>query len=114
LGGALVRLTWKTKFHECPQCKSKSVWKTGCNGTVEETLQGLLKLSPYRCAQCDKRFLDFRKSNSSLSDRWLARAQSTASRLLRSVQRTPLGELKLNSIVSQNAKSGDVQLQDSV
>jgi len=95
----LVRLGFrnKTGFHECPQCRSRSVWKADPYGTLEETLHRLLKLSPYRCARCDRRFMDSKIPTAdappALMRRWLSRA----SRLL---HRTPLDEaLKQYSIL---------------
>lgn len=79
----------KTGFHECPQCKSRSVWKADPYGTLEETLHRWLRLSPYRCARCDRRFMDSKipvaDAPPALMRRWLSRA----SRLL---HRTPLDE----------------------
>lgn len=93
----------KTGFHECPQCKSRSVWKADPYGTLEETLYLLLRLSPYRCARCDRRFLDSKilvaDAPSPLLRQWLYRARSTASRLVR---RRPLDEtLKTYSLFGQ-------------
>ena len=87
----------KTGFHECPQCKSRSVWKADPYGTLEETLHRWLRLSPYRCARCDRRFMDSKiptaDAPAPLMRRWLSRA----SHLL---QRTPLDEaLKRYSIL---------------
>ena len=100
-GVSLVRLGFRnrTGFHECPQCKSRSVWKADPYGTLEETLYRFLKLSPYRCARCDRRFLDSKilaaDAPPAFTQRWLSRA----SRLL---QRRPLDEtLRLYSIFGQ-------------
>jgi hypothetical protein len=46
--------------------------------------------------------------------RWLAYARSTASRLLKLVQRTPFEELRLNSLFAQGPEKRDVRLQDSL
>jgi DNA-directed RNA polymerase subunit RPC12/RpoP len=93
----------KTGFHECPQCRSRSVWKADPYGTLEETLHRLLKLSPYRCARCDRRFLDAKipapESQRFPLTRWFSRAFSTATRAL---TRTPLDEaFRLYSIFGQ-------------
>jgi hypothetical protein len=65
------------------------VWKTDPYGTLEQTLYRFLKLSPYRCARCDRRFMDSKipapDTSPALMRRWLSRA----SRLL---HRTPLDE----------------------
>jgi hypothetical protein len=72
---------------------SRSVWKADPYGTLEETLHRLLKLSPYRCARCDKRFMDAKipspRAERPRVIRWMSRAFSTASRAL---TRTPLDE----------------------
>jgi DNA-directed RNA polymerase subunit RPC12/RpoP len=50
-------------FHECPHCRSRSVWKADPYGALEQVLHNYLKLSPYRCARCDCRFLDTKISS---------------------------------------------------
>jgi DNA-directed RNA polymerase subunit RPC12/RpoP len=76
----------KTGFHECPQCKSRSVWKADPYGTLESFLYRFLKLSPYRCARCDRRFMDSKLPAQGtplpFTRRLILRARSTASRLL--------------------------------
>ena len=108
----------KTGFHECPRCKSRSVWKADPHGTLEETLHRLLKVSPYRCARCDKRFLDSKvfaaDAPAPRGKRWFAYFRLTASRVLKSVQRTPLEELRLHSLFAQGPEKRDVRLQDSL
>jgi DNA-directed RNA polymerase subunit RPC12/RpoP len=97
----LVRLGFRNKagFHECPQCKSRSVWKADPYGTLEETLHRFLRLSPYRCARCDRRFMDSKIPASDTSPHLVQRWLSRASRLL---HRTPLDEaLKRYSIFEQ-------------
>ena len=87
----------KTGFHECPQCKSRSVWKADPYGALEETLHRFLRLSPYRCARCDKRFMDSKIPVPGAPPRLIRRWLSRASRLL---QRTPLDEaLRMYSIL---------------
>ena len=96
----LVRLGFrnKTGFHECPQCKSRSVWKADPYGPLEETLHRLLRLSPYRCARCDKRFMDSKIPVPGAQPRLMRRWLSRASRLL---HRRPFDEaLRLYSIFS--------------
>jgi DNA-directed RNA polymerase subunit RPC12/RpoP len=99
----------KTGFHECPQCKSRSVWKADPYGTLEETLYRFLKLSPYRCARCDRRFLDSKVLVAEMphlpKQRWLTRA----SRLL---HRRPLDEtLRLYSIFAQTLPTPSLQVR---
>jgi len=115
-------------FHKCPRCESRSVWKMDSVGAYEKTVHSLLRIAPYRCAWCDKRFLDYKITEpailSSLAAehpwvlRGVSRAQMTAtklrmarSRLLKVVQRTPLSELKGNSIFAA-ADSAEGQLQN--
>jgi transposase len=116
---ALRNFRNKTGFHECPQCKSRSVWRADPHGTLEETLHLLLRVAPYRCARCDKRFMDSKTCAADApaprTNRWFAYARSTASRVLKSAQRTPFEEaLKLNSIFAQSPEKRDARLQDSV
>jgi DNA-directed RNA polymerase subunit RPC12/RpoP len=87
----------KTGFHECPQCKSRSVWKADPYGALEEALHHFLRLSPYRCARCDKRFMDSKIPVPGAPPRLIRRWLSRASRLMR---RTPLDEaLRMYSIL---------------
>jgi DNA-directed RNA polymerase subunit RPC12/RpoP len=108
---ALRNFRNKTGFHECPRCKSRSVWKTDPQNTLEDTLHLLLGVYPYRCARCDKRFMDAKASAAEASappnqNRWLAYLRSTGSRILRLVQRTPFEEgLRLNSILGSGSNS---------
>jgi len=98
-GCDLVRLGFrnKTGFHECPQCLSRSVWKADPYGTLEETLHHFLRLSPYRCARCDARFMDSKIPTAGAPPRLVRRWLSRGWRLL---QRTPLDEsLRLYSIL---------------
>jgi hypothetical protein len=86
---------------------------------LEETLQLLLRVSPYRCARCDKRFMDSKACAADTPtpqmSRWLAYARSMASRMLRSTQRTPFDDgLKLNYILAPRAEKRDAALADSV
>ena len=86
-------------FHECPQCKSRSVWKADPYGTIERILHDYLKLSPYRCARCDCRFLDTKIST---GDAPLPLVTRAIDRVRGWVQRTPYDsstELALNAII---------------
>jgi hypothetical protein len=86
-------------FHECPQCRSRSVWKADPYGTLEGILHSYLKLSPYRCARCDCRFLDTKISS---GDAPLPLASRAFDRLRGWVQRTPYDTstaLTLNAIL---------------
>jgi hypothetical protein len=86
-------------FHECPQCKSRSVWKADPYGALEQVLHSYLKLSPYRCARCDCRFLDTKISS---GDAPLPLVTRAIDRLRGWVQRTPYDTstgLALNAIL---------------
>jgi hypothetical protein len=95
----------KTGFHECPQCKSRSVWKADPYGTLEETLHRVLRLSPYRCARCDRRFMDSKipvpGAPPRLMRRWLSRASIRLCRLRHQVWLR----------VSSTARSRELSLQ---
>ena len=117
IGVCLVRLGFrnKTGFHECPQCRSRSVWKADPYGTLEETLYRFLKLSPYRCARCDRRFMDSKIPPADApvpSMRlWLSRAGSTVLRLL---HRRPLDEaLKAYSLFGQTVPAAAARIATS-
>jgi len=86
-------------FHECPQCRSRSVWKADPYGTIEQILHNYLKLSPYRCARCDCRFLDTKIST---GDAPLPLVTRAFDRVRGWVQRTPYDTstgLALNAII---------------
>src|ERR1700759_1584069 len=86
-------------FHECPQCRSRSVWKADPYGSIEQVLHSYLKLSPYRCARCDCRFLDTKISAGDAPLPFITRA---IDRLRGWVQRTPYDTntaLALNAIL---------------
>lgn len=50
----------KARVHRCPRCKSLAIRRTLRDGFVEQMLLRLLKLAPYRCNDCEKRFFDFK------------------------------------------------------
>jgi DNA-directed RNA polymerase subunit RPC12/RpoP len=86
-------------FHECPHCRSRSVWKADPYGTLEQIFHNYLKLSPYRCARCDCRFLDTKISS---GDAPLPLVTRAIDRLRGWVQRTPYDTstgLALNAII---------------
>jgi predicted Zn-ribbon and HTH transcriptional regulator len=89
----------KTGFHECPRCKSRSVWKTDPQSALEETLHLILRVSPYRCARCDMRFMDAKLHADIVPtrfSRWLDSARSVASRAMIFSRKSPFqDELKL-------------------
>jgi DNA-directed RNA polymerase subunit RPC12/RpoP len=89
----------KTGFHECPRCKSRSVWKADPQSALEETLHLILRVSPYRCARCDMRFMDAKLHADIVPTRftrWIASARSIASRTMIFSRKSPFqDELKL-------------------
>lgn len=94
----------KSGFHECPRCKSRSCWKSDPQSMLEETLHVVLRVSPYRCARCDMRFMDSKtKSETPPAKmvRWWASARSTASRVFAISRRSPFDDsLKLNWLLA--------------
>jgi hypothetical protein len=46
-------------LHECPGCQSRRVRRAKRKGFLERTLYRALIIWPYRCQDCDLRFLDF-------------------------------------------------------
>ena len=90
-------------FHECPHCRSRSVWKADPYGTLEQIFHNYLKLSPYRCARCDCRFLDTKISSGEAPLPLVTRA---IDRLRGWVQRTPYDTstgLALNAIIGSGS-----------
>lgn len=59
-----MRLGLTRHFHECPECKSRSVRRSVRETLLEATLFRILRVAPYRCTRCERRFLDFRLSRS--------------------------------------------------
>jgi DNA-directed RNA polymerase subunit RPC12/RpoP len=90
----------KSGFHECPRCMSRSVWKTDPQNTLEETLHFLLRVSPYRCARCDMRFMDAKQRADAAPptrvSRWMSAFRSAASKAMIFSRRAPFSDdLKL-------------------
>jgi DNA-directed RNA polymerase subunit RPC12/RpoP len=86
-------------FHECPHCRSRSVWKADPYGALEQLLHSCVKLSPYRCARCDCRFLDTKIAS---GDAPLPLVTRAFDRVRGWVQRTPYDTstaLALNAIL---------------
>jgi DNA-directed RNA polymerase subunit RPC12/RpoP len=54
--------SWWTKMqkraHACSQCGSGSVHRSARKGMIENVLLRPVAISPYRCSNCDRRFLD--------------------------------------------------------
>jgi DNA-directed RNA polymerase subunit RPC12/RpoP len=116
---ALRNFRNKSGFHECPRCKSRSVWKADPQNLLEETLRLLLKVSPYRCARCDKRFMDSKtycsETTPSRMTRWFAHARSAASKMLESTRRNPFEDaLLLNANFIPKARKHDAPVAERV
>ena len=118
---ALRNFRNKTGFHECPRCKSRSVWKTDPQNALEDALHLVLNVYPYRCARCDKRFMDAKASAAEIvtpprTTGWLASIRAAGSRALSLVQRsTPFEQgLQLNSILRANSDQGQGPLAKGV
>jgi DNA-directed RNA polymerase subunit RPC12/RpoP len=117
---ALRNFRNRAGFHECPRCKSRSVWKADPQGALEETLHLLLIVSPYRCARCDKRFMDSKVGSGTATEtasprisRWLASARSILSRVL--TRRAPFEDgLRLNSIFARKLETTEAPLPDTL
>ena len=112
---ALRNFRNKTGFHECPRCKSRSVWKADPQTTLEETLRLLLRVSPYRCARCDKRFMDSKAGAidgpPTRISRWLTATRSTLSRVL--TRRPPFEDgFQLTSIFVRNMEKRDASVRE--
>jgi transposase-like protein len=58
---ASMGLWWakmQTRAHVCPMCRGQRMRRSGRKGILEKTIFRLLALSPYRCSDCDNRFMD--------------------------------------------------------
>jgi hypothetical protein len=100
-------------------------------GAYEKVMHSVLRIAPYRCAWCDKRFLDYKitapafLSSLATEHPWVGwrirRAHMTASRvgmattrLLKTVRRRPLGDLKSNSLLAAGSEGSDGEMQNSL
>jgi hypothetical protein len=109
----------KSAFHQCPRCKSRSCWKTDPQSALEETLHALFRVSPYRCARCDMRFMDSKlKSEAPPArvTRWWAFIRSAASRVFVVSRRSPFDDsLRLNWLLAPKAQiNGDSSIHEPV
>jgi DNA-directed RNA polymerase subunit RPC12/RpoP len=100
---ALRNFRNKSGFHECPRCKSRSCWKADPQNTLEATLHRVLRVSPYRCARCDMRFMDAKaklEKPPTRVGRWWASVRSRAARALTISRPSPFDDsLKLHSFL---------------
>lgn len=51
-----------TKKKECPQCEGHFVRRSARKGLLERCIYRLFLLWPYRCEDCDVRFLSVHRS----------------------------------------------------
>jgi hypothetical protein len=56
-----MQLLFAKKMNECPQCDSALVRRSTRKGFLEHFLYPLLYVWPYRCNDCDVRFLGFHR-----------------------------------------------------
>jgi DNA-directed RNA polymerase subunit RPC12/RpoP len=56
-----MKLLFAKKMSECPQCDSRVVRRSTRRGLVERFVYPLLLVWPYRCEDCDVRFLGFHR-----------------------------------------------------
>ena len=54
----------QTRVHSCPQCGSGSVRRSARKGIIENVILRPVAISPYRCSDCDRRFLDVNSGSS--------------------------------------------------
>ncbi len=60
-----MRLVFAKKTNECPQCASSRVRRSYRRGFVERFVYPVLFVWPYRCENCDLRFLGFQRQYAS-------------------------------------------------
>ena len=111
---ALRNFRNKTGFHECPRCKSRSVWRADPHGALEETLHLLLRVSAYRCARCDKRFMDAKAYAGEVTPAKPGRLVTLLRRMLKSTERKSFEGLQLNTLFAANSEKREARLPDSV
>lgn len=90
------------------------MWKADPYGAFEQVLHSYLKLSPYRCARCDCRFLDTKISS---GDAPLPLVTRAIDRLRGWVQRTPYDTntgLALNAILTSGSVKPDRRFTSSI
>jgi hypothetical protein len=61
-----VRLVFARKMNQCPRCASSRVRRSYRRGFLERVVYPLLFVWPYRCDNCDLRFLGFQRAYASV------------------------------------------------
>jgi transposase-like protein len=56
---ARFRLGMMGRGAHCPSCSSSKIHRSRRNGLVERSLLKVLAVHPYRCEECDERYLSF-------------------------------------------------------
>jgi hypothetical protein len=56
-----MQLLFAKRMNECPQCESSLVRRSTRRGLLENFIYPLLFVWPYRCDECDVRFLGFHR-----------------------------------------------------
>ena len=102
------------------------MWKTDPQNALEETLHFCLRVSPYRCARCDMRFMDAKQHTDvappTRFSRWMSSVRSVASRTMIFSRKAPFqDELKLRltsftppTVASVAPKHRETRLADAV
>src|SRR5271170_7024187 len=60
-GDPSMQLLFAKKMRECPQCDSSLVRRSARRGLLERVFYPILFVWPYRCDDCDVRFLGFHR-----------------------------------------------------
>jgi hypothetical protein len=58
---SLMQLLFAKRINECPECEGRLVRRSTRRGFVERFLYPLFLVWPYRCDDCDVRFLGFHR-----------------------------------------------------
>jgi hypothetical protein len=62
-----MQLLFAKRSNECPRCDSSVVRRSTRKGFVERFLYPLFLVWPYRCDECDIRFLGFQRQYAPVS-----------------------------------------------
>jgi len=46
----------KSSLHVCPHCSSENVYRQQARGIIERHVVRTIRIFPFRCASCDRRF----------------------------------------------------------
>jgi ribosomal protein L37AE/L43A len=53
----------------CPRCERKAVRRSKRRGVIESTLLSLIRVRPFRCMDCDRRFYGLAFQTSSIQSK---------------------------------------------